>query len=123
MENQLSPNLISLSLLTTTHPSILPHTRVQSYHLVIVRSFGFGSYSTNLKHCTYFYSEYILFTIPVLISLNFLIFKYACTINSPTHYTKGTLSYLHGFLSCLVNLAIDKLQARAKSPPQYSSRY
>ena len=56
VENQLSPSLIGLSPLTTSHPSIFPHTRVRSsstfYHtfnLLIVRSPGFGSNLNNLK--------------------------------------------------------------------------
>jgi len=49
-ENQLSPSLISLSPLSSNHPSILQHTRVRSftvcYHnslnLFKLRSLGFG---------------------------------------------------------------------------------
>jgi len=48
-KNQLCPSLISLSPLTTAHPSILQHTQVQSFKadsdpfdLATVRSLGFG---------------------------------------------------------------------------------
>lgn len=56
-DNQLSPTLISLSLLTTIHPSLLPQTRVQSsilpfrityFNLIMASSVGFGSYHINL---------------------------------------------------------------------------
>jgi len=51
-ENRLYPSLISLSLLTTSHPNLLPQIRVRpsnSYYykyfsLLMVRSLGFGSY-------------------------------------------------------------------------------
>ena len=54
-ENQLSPSLISLSPLSSNHPSILQHTRVRSftvcYHnslnLFKLRSLGFGYANVN----------------------------------------------------------------------------
>ena len=54
MENQLSPSLIGLSPLTTSHPNLFPQIRVRSsstyYHtfnLLMVRSPGFGFRSNN----------------------------------------------------------------------------
>lgn len=90
-ENQLFPSLISLSPLSSNHPSILQHTRVRSftvcYHnslnLFKLRSLGFGFANVN-------YYCLLLLGLPSLKHL----FQLAYTVNSLTHYTKGKPSHL-----------------------------
>ena len=85
-ENQLFPSLISLSPLSSNHPSILQHTRVRSftvcYHnslnLFKLRSLGFGFASV-------YWSCILVLGLPSLAHL----LKLAHTVNSLTHYTKG----------------------------------
>ena len=56
-ENQLSPSLISLSLLITNHPNIFPHIRVRSsekrfrfnINQFMISSLGFGSYFNDYR--------------------------------------------------------------------------
>jgi hypothetical protein len=87
-ENQLSPSLISLSLLSTTHP--LPFQRewvrtssqcYLTFILVMDRSLGFGSNNIDLSP----YSDSVSLRLPYSVKL-------ANAINSLTHYTKGTQS-------------------------------
>ena len=87
-ENQLSPSLISLSLLSTTHP--LPFQRewvrtssqcYLTFILVMDRSPGFGSIASNLTP----YSDSVSLRLPYSVKL-------ANASNSLTHYTKGTQS-------------------------------
>jgi len=89
VECQLSPSLISLSLLFTTHLSLLQQTPVQSspsfhtcFNLVINRSLGFGSNILNFRN----FLTRFRFTYYFLLSLLSL------HINSLTHYTKGTFN-------------------------------
>ena len=105
-ENQLSPSLISLSLLSTTHP--LPFQRewvrassecYLTFTLVMDRSPGFGSTHADLTP----YSDSVSLRLPYSVKLTNI-------CNSLTHYTKGTQSlrldcsnpssyclYAHGF--------------------------
>ena len=101
-ENQLSPSLISLSLLSTTHP--LPFQRewvrpssqcYLTFSLAMDRSLGFGSTHIDLSP----YSDSVSLRLPYSVKL-------ANASNSLTHYTKGTQSrnkvrshclYAHGF--------------------------
>ena len=87
-ENQLSPSLISLSPLTTTHPRTFqrPWVRASSqcyltFTLVMVRSLGFGSIHTDFSP----FSDSISLRLPSSVKL-------ASANNSLTHYTKGTRS-------------------------------
>ena len=87
-ENQLSPGLISLSLLSTTHPLPLQRewvrtssTCYRTFILVMDRSPGFGSNDIDLSR----YSHSVSLRLPYSVNL-------ANTINSLTHYTKGTPS-------------------------------
>lgn len=101
-ENQLSPGLISLSLLSTTHPLLFQQEWVRAsrtcyrpFTLVMDRSPGFGSNNADLTPI----SDSVSLRLPYSVKL-------ANTINSLTHYTKGTQSqdkscfhclYAHGF--------------------------
>ena len=87
-ENQLSPSLISLSLLSTTHP--LPFQRewvrtssqcYLTFILVMDRSLGFGSTHIDLSP----FSDSVSLRLPYSVKL-------ANASNSLTHYTKGTQS-------------------------------
>jgi hypothetical protein len=87
-ENQLSPSLISLSLLSTTHP--LPFQRewvrtssecYLTFILAMDRSLGFGSTHIDLSP----YSDSVSLRLPYSVKL-------ANASNSLTHYTKGTQS-------------------------------
>ena len=87
-ENQLSPSLISLSLLSTTHP--LPFQRewvrassecYLTFTLAMDRSLGFGSTHIDLSP----YSDSVSLRLPYSVKL-------ANASNSLTHYTKGTQS-------------------------------
>ena len=91
-EYQLSPSLISLSLLSTVHPSGLQPTPVRasiSYYrdftLTMDRSLGFGSTPGNLS--------------PISDSLSLRLHLFGFTLlprrNSLTHYAKGTRSAGH----------------------------
>lgn len=89
-ENQLSPSLISLSLLTATHPSTLQRTQVRSsdlpiFNLVTVRSLGFGSKEFNCQFCF----KPLAFATPTPIGLSC-----AKPFKLLAHYTKGTSSDL-----------------------------
>lgn len=87
-ENQLSPSLISLSLLSTTHP--LPFQRewvrtssecYLTFILAMDRSLGFGSTLIDFSP----YSDSVSLRLPYSVKL-------ANKSNSLTHYTKGTQS-------------------------------
>ena len=87
-ENQLSPSLISLSLLSTSHP--LPFQRewvrasskcYLTFTLLMDRSPGFGSTPIDLSP----YSDSVSLRLPYSVKL-------ANKSNSLTHYTKGTQS-------------------------------
>ena len=87
-ENQLSPSLISLSLLSTTHP--LPFQRewvrtssqcYLTFILAMDRSLGFGS--THIDYAPF--SDSVSLRLPYSVKL-------ANESNSLTHYTKGTQS-------------------------------
>ena len=87
-ENQLSPSLISLSLLSTTHPLPLQRewvrassTCYRTFTLVMDRSPGFGSNSADLSPI----SDSVSLRLPYSVKL-------ANKSNSLTHYTKGTHS-------------------------------
>ena len=87
-ENQLSPSLISLSLLSTTHPLPLQREWVRAssecyltFTLVMDRSLGFGSTHIDLSP----YSDSVSLRLPYSVKL-------ANASNSLTHYTKGTQS-------------------------------
>jgi hypothetical protein len=87
-ENQLSPGLISLSLLSTTHPLLFQQKWVRAsrtcyrpFTLVMDRSPGFGSNNADLTPI----SDSVSLRLPYSVKL-------ANTINSLTHYTKGTQS-------------------------------
>ena len=87
-ENQLSPSLISLSLLSTTHPLLFQQKWVRAsracyrpFTLVMDRSPGFGSTNIDLTP----YSDSVSLRLPYAVKL-------ANTSNSLTHYTKGTQS-------------------------------
>lgn len=87
VENQLSPSLISLSPLTTTHLSTLRRTRVRSsnyyiFNLVMVRSLGFGSTPFDFS---LFSSLFFAFTWSPPNGLNS-----AENCKLLVHYTKGT---------------------------------
>ncbi len=88
-ENQLSPSLISLSLLSTTHP--LPFQRewvrtssecYLTFILAMDRSLGFGSTLIDFSP----YSDSVSLRLPYSVKL-------ANKSNSLTHYTKGTQSH------------------------------
>lgn len=101
-ENQLSPSLISLSLLSTTHPLLFQQEWVRTssqcyltFILVMDRSPGFGSTHADLTP----FSDSVSLRLPYSVKL-------ANASNSLTHYTKGTPSqsclrsdclYAHGF--------------------------
>lgn len=87
-ENQLSPSLISLSLLSTTHPLPFQREWVRTsrecylpFILVMDRSLGFGSTHIDLSP----YSDSVSLRLPYSVKL-------ANESNSLTHYTKGTQS-------------------------------
>ena len=87
-ENQLSPGLISLSPLATTHPRPFQRTWVRAssqcyltFTLAMVRSPGFGSIHSDLTP----------FSDSVSLRLRSSL-KLATANNSLTHYTKGTQS-------------------------------
>ena len=87
-ENQLSPSLIGLSPLTTSHPRLLQQTWVRSsstcyrtFNLLMARSLGFGSYPRNSTP----YSDSVSLRLPYTVKL-------ATNSKSLTHYTKGTPS-------------------------------
>ncbi len=88
-ENQLSPSSITVSALTTSHPSIFPHTSVRAstllskgFTLLMVSSLGFGS------NCTYLSPVKTRF--PYAYATKSL--KLARTINSLAHFSIGTIS-------------------------------
>ena len=90
-ENQLSPNSISFSLLSTPHPRLFQQASVRSsttlhrgFNLDMDRSSGFGSTIRN---------SFALFRLgfpsaPDLAVLNLATYK-----NSPAHFTKGIPSH------------------------------
>ena len=77
-ENQLAPNSIGISPLTTTHPLIFQHQSVRtstqcylSFTLVMVRSFGFGSINSDersIKARFHYGSNIKYFNLPLHIS-------------------------------------------------------
>lgn len=88
-ENQLSPSLISLSLLSTTHPLLFQQEWVRTssqcyltFILVMDRSPGFGSTHADLSPL----SDSVSLRLPYSVKL-------ANASNSLTHYTKGTQSH------------------------------
>jgi len=91
-ENQLYLSLISLSLLTTSHPNLFQQKRVRSsnmyfykiFNLLMVRSLSFGFYIYDFK---------ILFKIWFIYAY-YIPIKLAININSLAHYAKGTLLLL-----------------------------
>src|SRR3990167_9344052 len=87
-ENQLSPSLISLSLLVTPHPIIFQHYPVRTsnwcyptFILDMTRSLGFGSTPGDSRpfQTRFLYGSLNKLTSPL-------------KSNSLTHYTKGTQS-------------------------------
>ena len=89
-ENQLSPGLISLSPLATTHPRPFQRTWVRAssqcyltFTLVMARSPGFGSIHSDFSP----FSDSVSLRLPSSVKL-------ATANNSLTHYTKGTQSPL-----------------------------
>ena len=88
-ENQLLPSSITVSALTTGHPSIFPHTPVRAstpfsrgFTLPMVSSPGFGSNSMHLSPVkTWFPFAYTTKSL-----------KLAHTINSLAHFSIGTIS-------------------------------
>src|SRR3990167_10238486 len=89
-ENQLSPGLISLSLLASCHPIIFQHYPVRTstwcyptFILHMARSPGFGSTLSDYRPIQ------TRFPFGSLISVNL-----ATKSNSLTHYTKGTQSVI-----------------------------
>ena len=91
-ENQLSPNLFSLSLLATPHPLLLQQEWVRAssacyrtFTLGMARSPGFGSTSCDCAPC----SDSVSLRLPYAVKL-------ATKCKSLTHYTKGTQSPLAG---------------------------
>ena len=87
-ENQLSPSLISLSLLSTAHPLPLQREWVRTssqcyltFILAMDRSLGFGSTHIDSSPC----SDSVSLRLPYSVKL-------ANASNSLTHYTKGTPS-------------------------------
>ena len=96
-ENQLSPSLFSLSLQSTTHPLLLQQKWVRAsrtcyrpFTLVMDRSPRFGSNSADLSPI----SDSVSLRLPYTVKL-------ANTINSLTHYTKGTQSHDESCFYCL----------------------
>lgn len=115
-ENQLSPSLISLSLLSTTHP--LPFQRewvrtssecYLTFILAMDRSLGFGSTRIDLSP----YSDSVSLRLPYSVKL-------ANTSNSLTHYTKGTQS--HRIAPMLLLLVRTRFQVLFHSPLRGSFR-
>jgi hypothetical protein len=93
-ENQLSPSLISLSLLSTTHPLLFQQEWVRTssqcyltFILVMDRSPGFGSTHIDLTP----YLDSVSLRLPYSVKL-------ANASNSLTHYTKGTQSRINPLL-------------------------
>src|SRR5260363_427089 len=89
-ENQLFPDLFSLSLLSTAHPLLLQQwwvrpssTCYRTFNLAMDRSSDFGS---TLSNCTP-YSDPLSLRLPYTVKL-------ATERKSLTHYTKGTRSRL-----------------------------
>ena len=88
-ENQLSPSLISLSLLSTPHPLLFQQewvrassTCYRTFTLDMDRSPGFGSIDSDLAP----YSDSVSLRLPFSVKL-------ATAHHSLTHYTKGTQSH------------------------------
>ena len=91
-ENQLAPNSIEISSLTTTHPTIFQHRWVRpsmkcylQFSLAMVRSSGFGSIKSDHVRPiqTRFRSGY-----------GFSLLNQATSYESPAHSSKGTRSRL-----------------------------
>ena len=92
-ENQLSPNSISFSLLSTPHPRLFQQATVRSstpfhrgFNLDMDRSSGFGSIVRN--SCALFRLGFPAAS--VLLDLNLATYN-----NSPAHFTKGIPSLTH----------------------------
>lgn len=90
-EYELSPSLISLSPLHTTHPKIFQHSPVRSsswcyptFNLVMCRSLGFASTPAD---CIALFGLAFA-SAPLLAQLNL-----ANKSNSQVHYAKGTPSH------------------------------
>lgn len=93
-ENQLSPRLISLSLRSPTHPSILQHTRVRastglaaSFTLVRDRSRGFGSSPRDSDGCPpRFHCAFVslLRLAPLALTRSFIMLKVRCGRSPPS---------------------------------------
>jgi len=102
-KNQLSPSLISLSPLTAAHLSILQHTQVQPFksrdpstwrqldHLVSGLTFVIFLKAPLNKHANIqkFYIKFFLSDLHCK-NLTFINQSLPQTVNSLTHYTKGT---------------------------------
>src|SRR5574343_1968329 len=96
-ENQLSPSLISLSPLSTSHPLAFQRQWVRTssacygtFILLMDRSLGFGSTPSNLTP----YSDSVSLRLPYTVNL-------ATENNSLTHYTKGTQSLRRAPTACM----------------------
>ena len=95
-ENQLSPSLISLSLLSTAHPRPFQRAWVRAsspcyrtFTLAMDRSLGFGSTPRDYSP----YSDSVSLRLPYTVKL-------ATNSKSLTHYTKGTQSPLRASTAC-----------------------
>lgn len=113
-ENQLSPSLISLSLLSTTHPLLFQQEWVRTssqcyltFILVMDRSPGFGSTHADLSPI----SDSVSLRLPYSVKL-------ANASNSLTHYTKGTQSQI----ALLLLLVRTRFQVLFHSPLRGSFR-
>ena len=107
-ENQLSPSLISLSPLSSNHPSILQHTRVRSFtlfynkysNLFKLRSLGFGFANDDQTALSY----------TVYLRLRNLL-KLAITVKSLTHYTKGMPLHFHALTAVVFDVSFPFLHS------------
>ena len=90
-ENQLSPNSISFSLLSTPHPRLFQQASVRSstplhrgFNLDMDRSSGFGSIVRN---------SFALFRLGFPAATDLAVLNLATHNNSPAHFTKGIPSH------------------------------
>ena len=90
-ENQLSPNSISFSLLSTPHPRLFQQASVRSsttlhrgFNLDMDRSSGFGSIIRN---------SFALFRLGFPSASDLSVLNLATYNNSPAHFTKGIPSH------------------------------
>jgi len=125
-ENQLSPNLISLLPLITTHPRIFPQTWVRSSGIIIshpstwswLAHIGFGSNFRNFEtrkslRCCLLRLDFSAPTVNI---------KLATKIKSWTHYAKGTLRFLNLHkVSCRQNKICNNAICRTLSPSTQSA--